>query len=613
MSAMDRDPPLPNDRSQAPPESAEQTLARLAAAAGPLRRALAALAARILDTRAYEPLCYARLGDYARERAGLSARQLQDLAQVHRALARLPRLERALVGNDLPWSKVRLLARVASGADEEDWIARARELPIRKLEEEVQASASRGGAGGGEDPDETPSLAQVTVRCSPAVRARWLQAHEMAERVAGQRLRPGEALEWITAEVCSELPLAEPVDGAAGSDEQEEARPGAAREDAERSFSDEDAAAACAATERAPAPPLPAAIASLTDRLADADPFELDRRLRRAVALEQRLDAAIAPLLRVVTASEYEWSRLWQPLAVYAAEQLGMSASKARALLRIERAGDVCPELRDAFRSGRLSWAKAQGLVPLLLLDVPGPWRPRWVAWAERVTVRRLEADVARALLLRAAHGPAWHRCLLDPERAQHPIPAAEQQMCAPEIDLEATERLTWRVPRDVEGLFVAVRETLRVRLRGEGRRLPSDGEVLDALLARALASWSRRAPGAPRPDPVIERDGYRCTVPGCSSRRHLHDHHVRFRSAGGSDDPANRITLCAFHHQRCLHAGRLRIRGRAPAGLLFELGVRPGGAEPIARYRSGDVVAALPGVGRAGPARRRFPLSARP
>ena len=598
---MDRDPRLATDCAPSS-ESAEEALARLAAAAGPLRRAQAALAARILDTRAYEPLCYARLGDYARERVGLSARQLQDLAHVDRALAGLPRLERALVGNELPWSKVRLLARVASGADEADWIARARRVPIRRLEAEVQTSAPRAGAGEGEDPDAPPSLAQVTVRCSPAVRARWMHAHEMAERVAGQALRPGEALEWITAEVCSELPLAAPVDEAARAGEEPEAPPDTTpRSDAEHAFSDEDAAA-CAAAERAPAAPPPAAIASLTAGLADADPFELDRRLRRAVALEQRLDAAMAPLLRVVTSAEYEWRRLWQPLAVYAAEQLGMSASKTRALLRIERAGDACPELRDAFRSGRLSWAKAQCLVPLLLLavDGPGPWRSRWVRWAERVTVRRLEADVARALLLRAAHGPAWERCLLDPERAQHPIPAAEQQMCAPEIDLEATERLTWRVPRDVAGLFVAVRETLRAQLRGDQRRMPTDGEVFDALLARALAAWSRRAPGAPRPDPVIKRDGYRCAVPGCSSRRHLHDHHVRFRSAGGSDEPENRITLCAFHHQRCLHAGRMRVRGRAPAGLLFELGVRPG-AEPIARYRSGDVVAELAISGRRG------------
>ena len=268
-----------------------------------------------------------------------------------------------------------------------------------------------------------------------------------------------------------------------------------------------------------------------------------------------------------------------------------MSASKARALLRLERAGDVCPELRDAYRSGRLSWVKAHCLLPLLLLDIEGEWRPAWVAWAESVTVRRLEEDVERALLLRAGHSRAWARCQFHPERAQDPIPSEERQMCAHDIDTEATQQLAWRVPCEVAALFAAVRETVRSRLGAESGRFPSDGEVFDAMLECALLTWTLRDPRERRPDPVVERDGYRCAVPGCTSRRSLHDHHLRFRSAGGSDATGNRLTLCAFHHQRCLHVGFLGIRGRAPDGLVFELGLRPGGL-PVVRYRSGDIEA---------------------
>jgi hypothetical protein len=271
-----------------------------------------------------------------------------------------------------------------------------------------------------------------------------------------------------------------------------------------------------------------------------------------------------------------------------------MSASKARALLRIERAGDVCPQLRDAFRHGRLSWAKAQCLVPLLLLDVPGEWRLRWVEWAERVTVRRLEADVERALLLRAGHHLAWQRCKLDPARAQDPIPDAERQMCAPDVDVEASEELAWRLPRDVAWLFAAVREAFRRKLWAGRRLCPSDGETFEALLDHALSTWTLRDPGNARRHPVVERDGYRCAVPGCSSRRSLQDHHVVFRSAGGGDEPENRVTLCAFHHQRCLHAGRLRVRGFAPDRLVFELGAR-GEGPPLARYASGDLALDVP------------------
>jgi hypothetical protein len=112
-------------------------------------------------------------------------------------------------------------------------------------------------------------------------------------------------------------------------------------------------------------------------------------------------------------------------------------------------------------------------------------------------------------------------------------------------------------------------------------------------MLDCALASWLLRDPSARRPDPVIGRDGYRCAIPGCTSRRNLHDHHVTFRSVGGSDTPSNRVTLCAFHHQRGVHAGRLRVWGRAPDELVFELGLRRG-APPLVRYRSGDVVLPL-------------------
>jgi hypothetical protein len=529
-------------------QSAETQLAELAASVGPLRRVLASIAERLVTTRAHEQLCYARLSDYARERPGLSARQLQDLARVHRALACLPALERALVSNQLPWSKVRLVARVASGEDEAAWIARAHAVSTRQLEQLVRERA-RGDAA--DDLGDGEPTTQIRVRCAPAVCEKWERVREVAERVAGARLRADEVLEQVVAETLSGVA----IDRAHA--EALECEPRTRREEAHtRARLD-----ARAAARRLPLP-----IAMLAENLDGADARELDRRLREAVRLEQTLDATIAPLLRCVASAEHEWHREYWPLPLYAREQLGMSASKARALLRLERAGDLCPELRSAHRSGRLSWVKAQCLLPLLLLDVPGEWRHLWVAWAERVTVRRLERDVRRALLLRAGHDPAWQRCKLAPELAQAPIPPGEQQMCAHDVDLEATQELAWRVPRDVAALFLATSREL----------------TFEAMLDHVLATWLLRDPAARRPDPVIERDGYLCAVPGCTSRRNLHDHHVAFLSAGGSDAPDNRVTLCAFHHLRSLHAGRMRIRGLAPDRLIFEL--------PLGVYRTGDV-----------------------
>ena len=124
---------------------------------------------------------------------------------------------------------------------------------------------------------------------------------------------------------------------------------------------------------------------------------------------------------------------------------------------------------------------------------------------------------------------------------------------------------VAFRAPREVAALFEAL--------------VASVG--LEAMLDHAIATWVE-AGRQFRDYADFERDRWRCTVPGCTARRSLHSHHIVFRSARGADLPWNRTTLCAHHHQRGVHAGRLSIRGRAPDGLVYGLGV--------GRFRSGDV-----------------------
>ena len=69
---------------------------------------------------------------------------------------------------------------------------------------------------------------------------------------------------------------------------------------------------------------------------------------------------------------------------------------------------------------------------------------------------------------------------------------------------------------------------------------------------------------------------------------QNLQDHHIIFRSRGGTDDESNRVGLCAFHHLRGVHGGRLRCTGRAQDGLTWQIGIRPGKA-PLVTYASGD------------------------
>jgi len=49
-----------------------------------------------------------------------------------------------------------------------------------------------------------------------------------------------------------------------------------------------------------------------------------------------------------------------------------------------------------------------------------------------------------------------------------------------------------------------------------------------------------------------------------------------QFRAAGGPDVPANRTTLCWFHHREGVHEGRVRLSARAPDRLLFDSACGP-------------------------------------
>ncbi|MGU3291322.1 DUF222 domain-containing protein [Williamsia sp. M5A3_1d] len=71
----------------------------------------------------------------------------------------------------------------------------------------------------------------------------------------------------------------------------------------------------------------------------------------------------------------------------------------------------------------------------------------------------------------------------------------------------------------------------------------------------------------------VFERDRG-CRHPGCGRTRHLHAHHVRFWSEGGTTDPDNLIMLCSTHH-RALHHGAFTIRARGGQQFTFH---RPDG-----------------------------------
>jgi len=98
-------------------------------------------------------------------------------------------------------------------------------------------------------------------------------------------------------------------------------------------------------------------------------------------------------------------------------------------------------------------------------------------------------------------------------------------------------------------------------------------------LFARAARTWQAVDPDAlPTEWRVLDRDEYGCQAPGCSSRAQLEVHHVIPRARLGPDDAWNTVTLCHAHHHHGVHAGHVRVSGRAPGALRWSLGRRRDG-----------------------------------
>jgi hypothetical protein len=433
---------------------------------------------------------------------------LQDLARVDSALARLPRIEASFLSGALSWSKARLLCRAAEPEDEARWVAFAQRVPVRVIAREVRA-VDRGSLEAGafeaddeEDPDAQPREG-IVIHCTPEVPAKWWRVRQVSRRVTGERLAPWACMEAVVGEVLSSLPRAVAVEELVDADPTANvcaAHASDAGTMSGRTMScGKDPTPEEASTTANEEPvALPVFLRSLIDDIDEADPFELDARLRRVVAIEQRIWAEVGALLARIAAERSYLALGHRNLESYARERLGISPRKARALLRLERAGEVCPALASAYREGRISWVQAHALVPILLLEHAFPWREAWIERASRVSVRRLEDDVDRALALEE----------IEPPGDDLPTDRPDRQTCAKSTergtppDPFGPARFFFSAPRDVARLVRATICSVRRLIEERSGRLPSGGEAVEAMLDHVLEAWGANDPRAPRSAP---------------------------------------------------------------------------------------------------------------
>lgn len=501
------------------------------------RVVLGRLAATFLRRQGQHALGFARLGDYSRERLGLSARELQSLAAVVERLARLPAIAAAFERGEVSWAQLRLLVGVALPETEAEWLARARGRTVRALAAQI---------GGREDPEpeDGEPRAHFRVRCPRRVARRWREVVGLARRMAGTELSQGQAAEAIAAEAWSAVPAWNGADAWLYDCQRPEGQAPDPEETPAAFAPDLD----WAAVEEA----IPEDVTRLAVDAEDLEAFALDERLRHVVQAMQRLSWQTGRLLRLFLDRRLYALMGFPSAARYLRERLGVSERKARALVALERKTWEAPVFGDAYRAGDLSWVRALALLPVLTESTA----PAWIARAQSVTVRRLGDEVEWALAGRESRLPPPPDTNIE-----------ERQMCALPDDEVLDAEVAFTAPASV----VALLRTLSVAF---GARAVPLWQGFERLLAHVQDEWARQ----PRHrDPVFARGGWRCAVPACSARRSLHDHHLVFRSRGGDNSRPNRITVCAWHHLHGIHSGRIRAWGAAPHGVHWELGVRAG------------------------------------
>lgn len=580
-----------------------------------LERRLGALLILMRNYRVFLRLGFVRLGDYVEERLGLSLRTAQELMRTEEALGSLPLTAAAYETGRITASHVRVLVRVAGRENERHWVGLACRLGVRAFESRAKRRAI---ATGEPEAEEKPRLLRLRFAVPWAVAILWRNARVTLSQLMGRRLPPGACLEMLLADFAASLPdrptsppgLDAPDARATGSE------PQATIDEASRLPGDPPEKPASHATDGARRP------GSCGDRDAPIlpdrppDPCSLDRELVQLATNRQRQEAALSEHLLLV-AKEQAYRRFGHgSLEDYARDRFGISPRRLYYLLSLRRTILRLPRIAAAFLAGKLTLKKLLllGKVADRFSEIP------WIDRARSVTLRRLEDEIAFWTELRESRPAVWRLMngrpipegiVLLPGKA----PRLARGDGADDLAQSAWCRDGGREPGlhgsalSAEALIAALNEDetltplpsalchlevyveegvdqlwreVKARCRDVIGRDLSEEDLLALALAEFQRTWdndqSRRTRRRHR---TLERDGWRCTAPGCRSigSGQLQEHHIRYRAAGGSvDDPSNLTTLCSAHHLNLLHHGWIRCRGTAPDRLRWDYGRSQGG-----------------------------------
>jgi hypothetical protein len=283
------------------------------------------------------------------------------------------------------------------------------------------------------------------------------------------------------------------------------------------------------------------------------DPFDLNRRLHRLMKVRRIHDLPLGRVLRAVVKDEVPKHLGYRSLEEYAEERLGMTDRAVRQRAWLEGKFEELPDLREAVEKGKLVWTKALLLARRAnretVRDMIAEGKTKSCVEMEREAAKR-EEKRNREEGIRKLWGPreSVEIRALAVSVAQAVAEAQGETISGGEGWARVGDSVsaTWTEHLD---------EERRYRKKKRRRR-------------RAKKDAGDHAHDAPEEE---EDPGYLgfCQIPKCS-RPACHRHHIRWRSRGGGDEPANILFVCRVHHLRGIHQGYIKVEGRQGEELVI-------------------------------------------
>ncbi len=485
--------------------------------------------------RAFQDLGFGSIYAYAAGRLGFSRAKTGQLVRLSRVLDGLPALRGALAQGDLTWTKARVIARVALPSTEAAWIRIAKTAGRRELE--LRARAARTGARRARSSQTGLTLAGHPAPTTdfPGVRAHGAGSGSPPPLRGDSSVGEGEVPVHARREAGSGTARCAGASAPGrGSGTSREGRdPGAADPSAAPDVSG--------------------------DITTDLSPLDVEVPVQVSLRFTPEQYARFEALLEAARKRGIHGSREELVLGgMEAAISMSREMETSAGHLAGGAGGNASTQAGPERGSG-IGTRVPTGGGPVERAGTGAPWAGESAPGPAGKSGRNRRATVG---------GPSG---TMPPALPAAEAPPVDRRALAPFYQVVVSQCDTCGRGRVVTGRGDRALSTATLKAVLCDARVHRKGERNRATIPPSVRSA------------VLERDGFRCRLPGCRRTRFLQIHHVVPREAGGDNRVENLVALCSGCHHALHRGGDLRL-----ASLLKARGGRGGrGGE---RRRGGGV-----------------------